>query len=179
MFNKGYKILCKLWLIFVIVVIFSGCGILHPASKSPDGYYTSHYISCGPQAIQNAIEHYYKVNEEYRILRHLSRKDISQDIQDTDSFVDGRKFLTHLYKDFAAITWPHEIIEVCRLYGFEAVRLDDISKLKQTDTGIVLLHKKWSMVYHWICVPVESAHGFYGSDNTVILDVYLLRRITR
>jgi hypothetical protein len=178
MFDKGYKLLCKIWLVFVSLVLFSGCGILQPPSKSPDGYYIQHYISCGPEAISDALDHYARVNG-IKHKRAPSQQEISKAIQDTDSLVDGRAVLTYVFRDFAAITWPHEIKEVCRLYGYEAIELDGIHELQQLDTGIVLLHKKWSTVYHWICVPVESVGNFYGPHNTVILNVYLLRPITR
>jgi hypothetical protein len=158
-----------------MVVLFTGCGILHPPHKV-DGYYISHYISCGPEAIQDAIEHYYRENEEYRILRHLSRKDISQDIQDTDSFVDGRKCMTLVHRDFAGITWPHEVKEICESYGFTVTKLDSLDDFRIGQTGIVLIHQKSSLVYHWVCYPADDVAGFYGEDQTIILDIFLLTR---
>ena len=148
--KRLYKLGIYLYTAVVIVVMFSGCGVLKPAHKA-DGYYTSHYISCGPDAIHAAINNYYRENKEYRILRHLSRKDISQDIQDTDSFIDGRKCMALLHRDFAAITWPHEIKEICESYGFTVTKLDSLDDFRMGQTGIVLIHKRMSLVYHWVC----------------------------
>ena len=173
--KRLYDLAAYVYITIVAVVMFTGCGILKPPHKA-DGYYTAHYNSCGPQAIQDAIEHYYRVNKEYRPLRHLSRADISQDIQDTHSLVDGRKCMTLLHKDFAAITWPHEVKEICESYGFTVTKLDSLDDFRMGQTGIVLIHQRSSLVYHWVCHPTDDVDDFYGEDGTIILDIFLLTR---
>lgn len=163
-----------MYITIVLVIMSTGCGVLKPPHKA-NGYYTSHFNSCGPDAIHEAIQHYAKRNG-----MHLKQipptREISKRIQDTKSVVDGRVAMSLLHRDFIAITWPHEIVEVCEQYGFKVTQLSGIDQLKPNDTGIVLIHKRMSLVYHWVCYPVDRVSDFYGDDRTAVLDIFLLTR---
>ena len=162
------------YILMIIALFATGCGILHPATKV-DGYYVSHYNSCGPQAIHDAIQHYATVNG-IKFKRMWTWKEISQDIQDTKSIIDCRVCMAWMHRDFINITWPHEVKEVCAQYGFTATKLDSLDDFKIGQTGIVLIHRRTSLEYHWVCYPTDDVDDFYGEDKTVILDIFLLTR---
>ena len=162
----------KTYITIIIICLFlfinTSCGILHSAKKV-DGYYVDHFYSCGPQAIHNAIQHYAQVNG-IKFKRSYTAEEISKRIQDIAS---RRGLLSLVDKRAITITWPYEIEQVCELYGFKAVRVNDISKIKDNNTSIVLIHEKNTLSsYHWTCYPVSNLK-YYG-DDTIIDLVYLL-----
>ena len=163
------------WVFTPSVMIFfllnSGCSILNPPKTDNLGYYESHYTACGPIAVAHAIRHYCAMNG-IKCKKNPTATEVSRKIQDKKTRFG---VLAALNRTAIEITWPHEILDVCKQYGFEAKRVKDISEIDvSTDTAIILVHKKYTLVeYHWVCHPVQDVDA-YGKDNTVIDDVYVL-----
>jgi hypothetical protein len=170
---RTIKLLGGLWLVFVVIVLSTGCGILKPAKKV-DGYYIEHYLSCGPAAMHYALTHFI---DQYNVPINVpDRVSISQRIQDDASILNLRFPLTLVHSDFVQITWPSEMESVCKSYGFDLIKLKSLDDLKETDTGLVLLHKRGTLEYHWVCHPVDSQiKTHYGSTLTAIHTVYRMR----
>jgi|10_taG_2_1085330.scaffolds.fasta_scaffold00527_17 hypothetical protein len=173
--KKGFYLYLYRWVFLPSLIIFfilnSGCVILNPPKKDKLGYYESHYTACGPIAVAQAIRHYCVMNG-IKLKKDITPIDVSREIQDRGS----RLGILSIFNTKAVeITWPHEIIEVCKHYGFEAKLVKDISEIDMSiDTAIILVHKKHTLVdYHWVCHPARSITA-YGRDNTVIDDVYIL-----
>ena len=176
--HRLYDLAAYVYITIIITVLGTGCGILRPPIKDQAGYFTSHYRSCGPIALRCAIEEY--------MIKHglpvpeITAKEISRKIQDSSTVLDGRYCLSLTNREFVNITWPHEIVEICREYGFEAVKLNSIDDVADHDTGIVLLHEEFSLDYHWICYSTSNriyTETFYGEGRTIICSVYLLKKI--
>ena len=164
-------------LLIISFLLGSGCGILKPPHKDAQGFYTAHYYSCGPEAVQEALTRYCQVNG-IKFKKPLTRREISQDIQrNAPPFIcNKRKLLIILDRDAAEITWPSEIRAVCKKYGVKLTRVAP-SKLLQRDNPhavyIVLCHKKRTFNnYHWLTYPGNPAH--YFGNNTAFDIVYLL-----
>ena len=167
------KVLRGIWVVFVVIVLTTGCGILKPA-KMADGYYVDHYNSCGPTAVYYALSHF--IDQRNLPITVPTPPQISQQIQDSSSILNLRFPLTLLYSDFVQITWPSEMVKVCESYGFEMVKLDSLDDLKENDTGIILLHKKGTIEYHWVCHPIDSQiKTHYGDTHTDIHSVYIVQ----
>ena len=167
-FNKA-KIL--LWaMAFSLLNI--GCIAFHPKSLNKDslGYYTRHYDSCGPVALERA----------FRLLgeTQLDRFSISRDIQDSGNSVRLLMMLVH--HDTILVSLPSELKEVANKYGYEMVKtnksLDELSAEK--DVAIVLLFGNvLKSESHWACFPHEKdIKAFFGPD-TEISRIYLLKKI--
>ena len=178
MINKLQKYLL-MPLLIACFVLNSGCGILHPPHKDAQGFYTAHYDSCGPIAVQEALTRYCQVNG-IKFKRAITTKELSQHIQKNGPpFIFNRtKLLIIFERDAAGITWPSEIKKACQLYGVKLTKVHK-SQLWLKDnpnaTYIVLVHKKWSLEYHWFAYPGNIAH-VYG-DDTIFDVVYLLEPI--
>lgn len=173
--RRGLEII---YILFIGLLFATGCGILHPADKTPDGYYTSHYDSCGPIALSNALDHY--ITTHQLPINRPSRTEISKAIQDSESILGGRACLTLLHREFADITWPYEMRRICKVYGFKAVRVKSLNDLKSGTAGVILLHKRSSIIYHWVCYPnVSDIENFYGEGTTLIVQVYSIDYINR
>ena len=169
-------------LLIISFVIGSGCGILHPPKKDRLGFYTAHYYSCGPEAVQEALTRYCQVNG-IKFKKPLTRREISQDIQrNAPPFIcNKRKLLIILDRDAAEITWPNEIKTACQKYGVKLTEVP-VSQLwlknNPNATYIVLVHKKWTLSnYHWFAYPGNIAHHF--GDDTVFDVVYLLEPLQK
>ena len=167
-------------LLIISFLITSACGVIHPPHKDAAGFYTSHYNSCGPVAVQRALTRYCQQNG-IAFKRSLSQKQISQDIQrSAPPFIcNKRKLLIIFDREAAQITWPNEIKTACQKYGVKLTKVRK-SQLWMKDninaTYIVLVHKKWSLDnYHWFTYPGNMAHHF--GDDTVFDVVYMLEPI--
>lgn len=176
--RRLYDLATYVYIAIIITVLCSGCGIFNPPHKDQAGYFTSHYSSCGPIALRCAIETY--MIKHGLPIPEITAIDISRKIQDNSTLLDGRYCLSLANREFVNITWPHEIVEICREYGFEAVKLNSIDDVADYDTGIVLLHKEFSLDYHWMCYSTSDrayTKAFYGKGRTIICSVYLLKKI--
>jgi len=161
-------------LLVYLIILFSGCNILSPAS-TVDGYYTDHFSSCGPQAIQDAITEY-RTQTGIKVKRQETTEEISKQIQDTGN---GWRFLASMFhEDGVETTCPSEIREVCKQFGFTAVTMSKYSDLDpEKHIALILIRTNKFTKWHWICFPVyENIDEFYG-DETVIQQIYLLSPI--
>lgn len=175
-----FNIIKHIWVTTVVILLCSGCGIFNRPHVDKSGYYTNHYNSCGPKALVEALTEYMVYNDlDYDI---PTKRQISRIIQDNSSMLDGRKCLTFISKDAVEITWPHEMKEIVALFGLQMDRLDSIDELKKNDVGIILIHRRGTFDYHWICWPSYSKDtimNYYGTSSTSINTVYILKRINR
>ena len=160
----------------LIVILILGCGTLQ---SNKDSDYTKkqrslnfdpyHIQSCGPQAIQDALLQF-GIRVELKGLSHAmqSSPSCSNLIRDIISvfYIDGRK-----------ITFPSELKNILKKNGFKIVNVSSINELdKNGDTAIILVKKKDSMEYHWMCFPTHrDIETFFGKD-TIIKEIYLIKR---
>lgn len=165
-------------LIIACFIFNSGCGVLKPPHKDELGFYPSHYHSCGPVAVQEALTRYCEIHG-IKFKKMLHAKEISQHIQkNSPPFIFNRtKLLLIFEREAANITWPSEIKDACQRYGVKLTKVHKnqlFLKNNPNATYIVLVHKKWSVSsYHWFAYPGRTDAHFYG-DDTVFDVVYLL-----
>ena len=81
-----YRYLCTLLL---IASLTSGCSL---TPKNSEGYYTKHYYSCGPKALEKALDNFF-AKHSASFQDKISRESISKMIQD-----DGFALQEKLYK---------------------------------------------------------------------------------
>jgi hypothetical protein len=166
------------WAISLLVVITSlaGCGIFNPPIKDRNGYYISHFESCGPIAMEAAINEYYRRQGIAFAKNPAPRKKISEKIQDDGQFFKG---LSSLFDNrTVSITWSWEMKSVAKKYGFKLVSVDDLTKLDPLkDIAFILVRGKFfSSEWHWMCYPVDyNIINFFGS-GTKIDKIYLLKK---
>lgn len=143
-----------------------GCGIFNPPEVNKDGYYESHYNCCGPIALEQALE---------KLGVRVDRATLSRSIQDSGQI--KRQLLSFFDKQAACITWPSEIRETAKKYGFKAITIKEFKSLDYNkDVAIILVHNKLSN-YHWVCFPYYDNIPKYFGDNTIIDKIYLLKRV--
>lgn len=180
-----YKLQKRLLIPLLIIsfLLNSGCGTLNPPHKDEQGFYTQHYYSCGPVAVQQALTRYCKKNGII-FKRPITAKQISQDMQrNAPPFIcNKRKLLIIFDREAAAITWPFEIKTACQKYGVKLTKVHP-SKLWKGDNPntvyIVLVHKKWTLnTYHWFTYPGSTKPHFYD-DATVFDAVYMLEPLQK
>ena len=131
----------------------TSCGLFHPPNREA-GYLTDHYYSCGPVALQDALNEYaHKHGITYK--RSWRAKELSIEIQDKRKFINLTEFLVLLDKQAASITWPDEIKGTLKSRGIVIVEVDNIDKIDpKRDTAIILIHKKGTLTfYHWLVYP--------------------------
>ena len=178
--NKLQKY-CLMPLLIILFLSTSGCGVLNPPHKDDLGFYTAHYMSCGPVAVQEALARYCHVNG-IKFKKPITAKQISQDIQRNapPAMFDGRKLLIIFDREAAAITWPSEIRTACQRYGVKLTKVSvDHFWSNPNDTYIILVHKKRTLNnYHWLAYPGHSAH-YYGYEDTVFDIIYLLEPLQK
>ena len=163
-----------MYALILISMLNTSCGVLNPP-RTENGYYIGHYMSCGPEAIERALNHYSAKNG-IQFKRAWTTKDISIRIQDRAGTINLRSILTVLDRESAQITWPKEIVSELKSHGITAKLIRSVDELDiSKDTAIVLVHKRGTLnLYHWICYPVESLNHF--GDMTVIDRIYILER---
>jgi len=151
-----------------------GCGLLKQ-SREPhyfsemrqEGKDPLHIFSCGPEAIQKAFR---KLNV------HVDLKDISHAIQSNHKFNTCiRDVLAIFANDARRITFPEEVIDELKARGYSVKKIKNYSELDaETDVAIILIKKKNSLTYHWMCFPVDrNILSFFG-ENTVLKEIYLI-----
>lgn len=170
-------------LLIISFLLHVGCGVLNPAHKDTQGFYTTHYNSCGPEAVRDAIDKYFTKEGVVRILKYTTAKEISQGIQrDAPPFpFNCTTWLTLFDREAANITWPSEVKTACQKYGIK-LRSVSVEYVKEHSDQIyiILCHKKKSIYfYHWFAYPgYANDLDFYG-DDTVIDTIYLLERLQK
>ena len=92
--HRLYDLAAYVYIAIIITVLGTGCGILNPPHKDQAGYFTSHYRSCGPIALRDAIEQYMIKNNIIRPAYVITPEQISRQIQDNSTVLDGRYCLS-------------------------------------------------------------------------------------
>ena len=155
-----------------ICLLNIGCAVFHQDKLTKEnGYYTRHYHSCGPDAIQDALRHL----EE----RYVPNEEISHKIQDNGN--SRRTALTLIHYNALWITWPAELVKYFRDRGYK-VTTTTLDSLSPEDTAIVLL--KGRMLkgeWHWITYPTypkEEIKNYYKNFGgpTVVMTVYKIEK---
>ena len=161
-----YRYLCTLLL---IASLTSGCSL---TPKNSEGYYTKHYYSCGPKALEKALDNFF-AKHSTSFQDKISRESISKMIQD-DGFA-LQEFLSIFNKEALQITWPSQIKIVLKKYNIEVKEIDDFKDLHlRSDVAIVLIHTNLTD-YHWLCFPVDKNIDKYCGDKTIVDKIYVLR----
>jgi len=157
-------------------LLFSGCGILNPAARDSNGYYVRHFDSCGPIAMEEAINEYYKRQGVVFLRNPAPREEISKGIQDDGQL--SKKILSLFDREVVCVTWSWEMKNVAKKYGFELVRIKDFERLDPAkDIALILVYGKFfSNQWHWMCYPTDSNIEHYFGPDTKIDKVYLLKK---
>ena len=171
----------KSWVISLLIVIapLVGCGILNPPTKDRNGYYIKHFESCGPTAMEAAINEYYRKQGIVFARNPAPREEISKNIQDDGQLF--KRFLSLFDKRTVDVTWSWEMKSVAKKYGFELIGAKDFKELDPSkDIALVLVYGKFlSSEWHWMCYPVDKdISTFFGSD-TKVDKVYLLKKFSK
>ncbi len=147
-----------------------GCIAFHPESldKDSSGYYTRHYNSCGPVALERAFK---RLGEE-----NANRVDISKEIQDGGN--GTRLLMTLVHHDTILVTMPKELKDVCDKHGYKVINLKDLSELDpKKDIAIILLFGNiLKGESHWACFPVDGNIESHFGSGTTISKIYLLKK---
>jgi hypothetical protein len=177
---KNINTLLRLYVFSCVTALFSlffsGCGILNPAVKDGNGYHVAHLSSCGPTAMEEAINEYYRRQGVIFTKWPAPREEISKGIQDDGQLF--KKALSLFDKEVVCVTWSWEMKSAAKKYGFELVSVKDFEKLDPAkDIALVLVYGKFfSSQWHWMCYPVnENIEDFFGS-KTKIDKIYLLKK---
>jgi|TARA_R110001583_G_scaffold65241_4_gene188578 hypothetical protein len=162
-----YRYLCVLLL---ISSLSTGCAIV---PKNSEGFYAEHYYSCGPKALEKALDSFFTKYRGYSFCP--TQNEVSKLIQN-NCFV-LQEFLSIFNQEALEITWPFQIKSVLKKYNIEVVEVKDFNELRSgLDIAIVLVHSKLNN-YHWLCFPMDQdINKFWGSETTV--DRILLLRGT-
>jgi hypothetical protein len=160
-----------------IAILPIGCGTFNGHEKNPEGFYEEHFYSCGPKALEKALNSFWSKPHDgviYCFIKPFDRKEISQLIQGKG--MACKEALAFFHRDAICITWPSEIKYICEKYNVELIRVKDINNLDpKTDVAIILVHGKYfSREYHWVVYPLDNAKEFHGED-TVIDMIFLLK----
>ena len=145
-----------------------GCAVFHPEKiKTENGYYKRH---CGPVAIQEALA---------ELEGHVSRKEISKEIQDNGN---GRRLaLTLIHYNALWITWPAELKKYFTKRGYEITETN-LESLGPEDVAIVLINgSSIKQEWHWITYPTHSINkikNYYKKNDrkTKIIKVYKINK---
>jgi len=157
------------WLIFLSPLL--GCSFVTGLEKNSEGYYSQHYYSCGPKALEKAFIEFHK----RKGMAHCARRDlISKQIQ--DSGMIGKEILSIFNNEAIQITWPHEMRMMAKKYGFKTSSIKSINELDpKKHVALVLVHTNLTD-YHWLVFPIDNPEHYYG-EGTKIHKIYLLEKI--
>ena len=140
-----------------------------------DGYYTRHYYSCGPEAIQDALQ---ELENKF-----ISNKNISHEIQSNGNA--RRVALTLIHYNSLWITWPAELVKYFRDRGYK-VTTTTLDSLSPEDTAIALIKgRTFRQEWHWITFPTypkEYIKNYYENKSgtpTSVITVYKIEAAKR
>ena len=163
-----------LFFVFLMSFLITGCGLFKQFNesqefkqlreKNKDPY---HAHSCGPEALHKALKAF---NER------VSRKEISHEILSNGQITSCIRDLLSIFENNARkITFPSEMKIPLEERGYKIKKLNSFKELdKEKDIGLILIKKKWTLKYHWMCFPVDkNILTFFGND-TNIEEVYLI-----
>ena len=146
--------------------------MFNPAHKE-NGYYTRHFYSCGPEAVETALMRS-KLVEGILFKRYIHAEEISRRIQDNGN--TWRDIATVFHESGAAITCPHEIVEICDQYGYNATTVKNYDQLNpEEDVALILLYSNLGN-WHWVCFPIDNNIPEYYGESTKIVTIFLLEK---
>ncbi len=143
--------------IFLINIISfsSGCGALHALTQNTVKYNLKHENSCAPRAIQKAL---------WEVGGDSDRLEISREIKSGNNLVRPN------------ITMPSEVRAYFKSNGFYIKKIKNFQDLKEGDVALVLIKEKNSIIYHWMCYPIDyNITGYFG-DRTIVKDIYIIKK---
>lgn len=156
--------------IFTLIAIFlsQGCIGFHPdyAQRDKDRNYIMHYTSCGPKALSKALK---------SLGHNVTSKDVSIQIQSTGNL--KRHTLSIIHYEAVLITWPQEVKNIIKKYGYEIKNLNSLSELNKEDVAVVLvsgslLERQW----HWMSYPTDKNIKNYFPEGTKIVAIYKIKK---
>ena len=158
-------------LIFNLLFFSVGCGTLYNLSESKierekraNGVDPLHTYSCGPIAIRKAHD---------ALGGNVFSSSISKEILDHGNW--ARSLLSVFTHKAREITMPSEIIRYFESRGFQIKKIKNFKQLKETDVSIILIKKKNTIYYHWVCFPVDSDIITYWGDLTLVKIIFLIK----
>ena len=164
-----FKILHLIFLLSLIV-LSCNCSIFYPSEvkKDEQGYYTRHYSSCGPIALNKAFK-------EFNI--NLGRDNISREIQDSGNI--SRFLLSLVHYDTIQITFPSEVYRTIENNGFKVVKIKNLEELdSKVDVALVLVAANYLKgEAHWLCFPADKNIKTWFGKNTRIVKIFLLKKV--
>tara|TARA_Y100001938_G_C8069300_1_gene422151 strand:+ start:256 stop:786 length:531 start_codon:yes stop_codon:yes gene_type:complete len=167
------------WFVSILIVVIPtiGCGVFNPPQKDKDGYYIDHFYSCGPKAMELAINEYYKREGIKSSKSSVDRKKISKSIQRDGQAL--KTLLSFFDKETVCITWSWEMKNAANKYGFELIGVKDFEELDPSkDVALVLVYGKLlSSKWHWMCYPVDRNILNYFGPNTKVDKIYILKKL--
>ena len=146
-------------------LIPAGCSVFQTQE-----YY--HYNSCGPDALSHATHRLGLYSSEIRISREI--------LNNTKCHSLLRDFLSMFDKEAKEITFPTEIKNYLKSKNIKMtyVSPENVGSLSPEETAIVLVRKKGTLNFHWVCFPVmRNLSSFYGEGTTSVVEVILLEKL--
>ena len=163
-----------LFFVFLLSFMVTGCGLFKQFNESEkykqlraDNRDPHHAASCGPKALYKALK---------RFDERVSRREISHEILSNGQITSCVRDLLSIFDNEAReITFPREMKIPLEKRGYIMKKVKSLKELnEQKDVGLVLIKKKWTLLYHWLCFPVDkNILTFFGND-TDIQEVYLI-----
>ena len=163
-----------LFFVFLLSFLITGCGLFKQFNESEEykrlranDRDPHHAASCGPKALHKALK---KFDER------ISRREISHEILSNGQITSCVRDLLSIFDNEAReITFPSEMKIPLEKRGYTMKKVKSLKELdKEKDVGLVLIKKKWTLLYHWLCFPVDkNILTFFGND-TDIQEVYLI-----
>ena len=158
----------------IIAIAFTGCGILRHASLKPSERIDKHVSSCGPDSLYLAFK---ALEKKHNVKFNLSKEKISKLIRTSNKCSDLlRDFLFIWSYQANEITWPNEIKDILTSRGFKIEETKDYKNLTPSQIAIVLVHKKGTLHYHWMCYPIEEDILYFFGDDTIIENIYIIKK---
>jgi len=164
----------RLFFIFLFGLILMGCGLMdqfrepsHFSELRRENKDPLHLFSCGPEALEKAFR-------ELNI--HIDQEDISHSIQKSHKFNSFVRDVAAIFNNEARrITFPEEMINALKDKGYSIEKRKEYSDLNEIiDIAIILIKKRNTLTYHWVCFPVDkNILTFFGKD-TVVKEIYLI-----
>lgn len=180
--NQGFSLkpIFRKWKIIVVLVILAlvsqGCSVFHPEylKTDPDGYLTKHMNSCGPRALEKV---FLRLSRRDKSIQPFDSHKLSKDIQETGNTL--RYTLSLIHYETIQITFPNEVKQVAKKYGYDIVEVDSLDELNDLeDVALVLVWKsKFSPEAHWLAFPDDKYRikNFFG-DKTEVSDILVFKK---
>ena len=71
---------------------------------------------------------------------------------------------------------PSEVRAYFKSNGFYIKKIKNFQDLKEGDVALVLIKEKNSIIYHWMCYPIDyNITGYFG-DRTIVKDIYIIKK---